>query len=106
MRQLAASATPARLRQNVADTLFPRIENPVGRYMLVNNIPFQVVGVLASKGSVSGDEDDDDVVFIPLTTGGLRLFGRRDVRMITVAVEDISAMDATEIIGTVSSRVD
>jgi macrolide transport system ATP-binding/permease protein len=64
--------------------------------MLVNNIPFQVVGVLASKGSVSGDEDDDDVVFIPLTTGGLRLFGRRDVRMITVAVEDISAMDATE----------
>lgn len=84
------------LGQNVADTLFPRTDDPVGRYLLVNDIPFQVVGVLASKGSVSGDEDDDDVVFIPLTTGGLRLFGRRDVRMITVAVKDIGAMDATE----------
>jgi len=93
---LRSYAPVAVLGQNVADTLFPRVENPVGRYMLVDNIPFQVVGVLASKGSVSGDEDDDDVVFIPLTTGGLRLFGRRDVRMITVAVEDIGAMDATE----------
>ncbi|MDH3239596.1 MAG: MacB family efflux pump subunit [Alphaproteobacteria bacterium] len=93
---LRSYAPVAVLGQNVADTLFPRVDNPVGRYMLVDNIPFQVVGVLASKGSVSGDEDDDDVVFIPLTTGGLRLFGRRDVRMITVAVEDIGAMDATE----------
>jgi macrolide transport system ATP-binding/permease protein len=103
---LRSYAPVAVLGQNVADTLFPRVEDPVGHYMLVDNIPFQVIGVLASKGSVSGDEDDDDVVFIPLTTGGLRLFGRRDVRMITVAVEDVAAMDATEqaITGLLKSR--
>ncbi len=89
-------AAVAVLGQNVADILFPATNDPLGRYVLVNNIPFQVIGVMTSKGSLSGDENDDDVVFVPLTTGNLRLFGTRNVRSITVAVESLAAMDATQ----------
>ena len=95
-RDLDSYAAVAALGQNVADALFPGEDDPIGRYILVNDIPFQVIGVMSSKGSISGDEDDDDVLFLPLTTGSLRLFGVRNLRSITVAVDDIAAMDATQ----------
>ena len=40
--------------------------------------------------------DQDDVVFVPYTTGGLRLFGQRFLRNITVAVDDVARIDETQ----------
>ena len=51
--------------------------DPIGQYVLINNIPFQVVGVLAPKGASRSGGDIDDNVFMPLTTAEMRLFGRR-----------------------------
>jgi macrolide transport system ATP-binding/permease protein len=84
------------LGQTVADTLFPQGVEPLGRYMLVNNVPFQVIGVMSSKGATPYGADMDDVAFVPLTTGSLRLFGQRHVRTITVQVEDVKQIDATQ----------
>ncbi|HET6521129.1 MAG TPA: ABC transporter permease, partial [Geminicoccaceae bacterium] len=88
------------LGRTTAGTLFPNGEEPVGRYVLVNNVPFQVIGVLAVKGASPSGDDLDDAAFVPLTTGGLRLFGARTLRSITVKV------DATGHIGTVEAAVD
>jgi macrolide transport system ATP-binding/permease protein len=80
----------------VYHTLFPDGEDPIGEYFLVGNAPFQVIGVMEPKGALSVNDDADDVVFIPLTTGMMRVFGQRHLGAITVAVDDISVMDETQ----------
>ena len=84
------------LGQTVVKNLYTQGEDPVGRYVLVNNIPFQVVGVLSAKGATTFGSDMDDTVFMPLSTGRMRLFGRRYVRAITVQVADVERIDETE----------
>ena len=89
-------AAVAVLGRTVYETLYPDGSDPIGDYVLLNNIPFQVTGVMTSKGATGFGNDQDDVVFVPLSTGGLRLFGQRYLRAITVAVSDVSQIDATE----------
>ena len=88
-------ATVAVLGQTVAAALF-RGEDPLGRFMLVNNIPFQVIGVMAPKGATAWGMDQDDVVFVPYTTASLRLTGQRHLRNVTVAVQDVDGIDETQ----------
>ncbi len=82
--------------QTVADTLFPRGTDPIGKYIMVENILCQVIGVMSIKGATPFGADQDDTVLVPLTTGGLRLFGRRHLRTITVAVDDTTQIDETQ----------
>jgi macrolide transport system ATP-binding/permease protein len=84
------------LGQTVAKTLFADGGNPLGQYVLVNKIPFQVIGVMAEMGASAGGNDQDDTMLVPLSTGSMRLFGQRNVRTITVQVEDAAAIDATQ----------
>jgi macrolide transport system ATP-binding/permease protein len=48
------------------------------------------------KGASPMGQDQDDVVFVPYTTGSLRIFGQTHLRNITVAVADIDRMDEIE----------
>ena len=84
------------LGRTVTNNLFPPGFDPIGTYVLVNNIPFQVIGVMAIKGATPFGSDMDDAAFVPLTTGSLRLFGQRHLRSIVVQVEDLDAMQATQ----------
>lgn len=88
-------APVAVIGQTVANILFPG-QDPVGRYILLRNVPFQVIGVMSPKGASPVGQDQDDVVFVPLTTGSYRLFGRRDLRSITVLVDDLAMIDETQ----------
>src|SRR5207253_4061276 len=89
-------ATVAVLGQTVANTLCPGGADPVGQHIVLNNVLFQVIGVMSERGASPNGSDQDDVVFVPVTTGSLRLFGQRYVRNITVAVQDVSAIDETQ----------
>ncbi|MGL4961571.1 MAG: MacB family efflux pump subunit [Inquilinus sp.] len=84
------------LGQTTARILFPEGVDPLGRYVLVNNIPFQVIGLMAAKGATTWGTDQDDIAFMPLSTGSLRVFGKRFVRSITVQVEDTALIDQTQ----------
>jgi macrolide transport system ATP-binding/permease protein len=84
------------LGQTVADNVFARDVDPIGQYVMVNSVLMQVVGIMSPKGATPFGADQDDVVFVPVTTGMLRLFGQRFLRNITVAVEDVSAIDDTQ----------
>lgn len=84
------------LGRTVADNLFPNGDSPIGKYVLVKNVPFEVSGVLARKGATAWGSDQDDVVLMPLSTGYMRLFGRRFVNSITVFVDDIGRVAETE----------
>lgn len=86
------------LGSTVANELFRDGREPLGEYILIRNIPFQVIGVLTSKGASSGPGggDQDDAVFVPLRTGALRLFGATHVNSISVMVDDIDVISETE----------
>ena len=95
-RDMAANAAVIVLGKTVAETLFPYGEDPVGKYVLVRNIPFEVIGVMAEKGAMPWGGDQDDAAFVPLTTGLVRLFGQNYVSNITVKVADLKLIDATQ----------
>ncbi|PWR21868.1 MacB family efflux pump subunit [Zavarzinia compransoris] len=90
-------ATVVVLGRTVANNLFPDGSDPVGQFVLIGNVPFQVVGVMAAKGASPMGTDQDDVAFVPLQTGMLRLFGARNLRTITVAVADVGRIDETQV---------
>lgn len=89
-------AAVAVLGKTVVDRLFAAGEDPIGQYIVLNNVLFQVIGQMATRGASPTGQDQDDVVMVPLTTGGLRLFGQRFLRNITVAVDDVEQIDATQ----------
>ena len=91
----ARYATVAVLGQTVANALFPG-RDAVGEFILVNNIPFQVMGVMTPKGATTWGQDQDDIVFMPFTTASLRITGQRFLRNVTVAVEDVGQIDDTQ----------
>ena len=54
--------------KTVVDNLFPSGENPVGKVIRFQKLPFRVVGVLKSKGYNSMGMDQDDLILAPYTT--------------------------------------
>jgi putative ABC transport system permease protein len=68
------------LGQTVVGKLFGPSFDPVGQNIRINNVPFEVIGVLESKGQSMQGQDNDDVVFIPESTyqskiqGGLQKY--------------------------------
>ncbi|MBE8717775.1 MacB family efflux pump subunit [Cellvibrio polysaccharolyticus] len=84
-------STVAVLGQTVADKFFPQ-GDALGQYVMVNNILFQVIGVMSKRGGSPMGQDQDDVVFVPFSTGSLRLFGQRFLRNATIAVADQTRM--------------
>lgn len=91
-----ALATVAVIGQKLAGRLFPDDFDPIRRMILVNNVPFQVIGVLSSKGALSGDSNDDDTIVFPFSTGSLRIFGKQELSWISVLVEDLARSKETE----------
>jgi macrolide transport system ATP-binding/permease protein len=90
------NATVAVLGQTVAKALFPDGRSPLGEYVLVNNLLFQVVGVMSERGASPMGSDQDDIVFVPYATSSLRLSGQRYLRNATVAVNDVGRIDETQ----------
>lgn len=66
--EVRSSAKVCVIGKTVADNLFTNGEDPVGKVICFNKIPFRVVGVLESKGYNSFGMDQDDVVLAPYTT--------------------------------------
>lgn len=54
--------------KTVVDNLFPNGENPVGKVIRFQKLPFKIVGVLESKGYNSMGMDQDDLILAPYTT--------------------------------------
>jgi len=54
--------------QTVADNIFPKGVNPIGKTIRFNKIPFQIIGILAKKGQNTFGQDQDDIILAPYTT--------------------------------------
>jgi putative ABC transport system permease protein len=62
------------LGQTVVDNLFGD-QDPVGQIIRIKSAPFTVIGVLAMKGQSANGQDQDDTIYIPVTTAQKKLFG-------------------------------
>ena len=92
MREYAAVVI---LGRTVASTLFPG-GGAVGKYVLMKNVPFLVIGVMSAKGASPNGSDQDDVIFVPISTALVRLFGQSYLSSITIKVKDAADIDATQ----------
>ncbi len=81
--------------QTIVDNLFGSID-PLGQVIRIKKIPFTVAGVLEAKGQSPNGQDQDDTIFIPITTAQKKLFGTSfpgSIRLMTVkarSAEDLA----------------
>jgi macrolide transport system ATP-binding/permease protein len=87
-------APVALIGQTVKKNFFPTKTHC--KTILVKNIPFEIIGVMGVKGSSMFGTDQDDVVFVPLSTGTVRLFGRAYLSNIVAQAEDVKAIEETQ----------
>lgn len=74
--------------------------DPIGRRVRVRSVPFEVIGVLESKGQAGFGQDQDDVVLGPLSAVRSRIAGRRSrgdsVQTIYVKATDEDSLDRVQ----------
>jgi len=93
-----SAAKVALLGQTVVDSLFGGID-PIDQIIRIKKIPFKVIGVMVSKGQSMVGQDQDDVVYVPITTAQKKLFGTSFpgmVRMITIKARSLEDLPNAE----------
>ena len=89
------------LGATVAEALFPGSAYPIGETIRINDVPFEIIGVLDSKGG-AGPMNNDDFIFVPLSTAQTRLFSVSTVRgepiisNINIEARSKEEMDSTQ----------
>jgi len=94
--QARGSARVAVLGQTVVQNLFGG-NDPVGETIRINRVPFEVIGVMETKGLDISGKDQDDQVFIPLRTALRRVFNLTYVGTVYVSVRDSRDMDSASV---------
>lgn len=79
---------------SVRKALFADGSDPIGQDILIDSVPFQVIGILTSKGAGNG-EDQDERVIVPLTTAAARLYGHTNPNWIAVQIDDAKQANQT-----------
>ena len=91
----------------IATELFGDMD-PINKTMRIGNVPFKIIGLLKTKGQNGMGMDQDDLVFIPITTAQKKVFGTDfpgTVKMINVKAQNsdvlsIAEEDITELLQT------
>jgi putative ABC transport system permease protein len=83
------------LGARVQEALFPGAD-PVGRWIRVRGVPFQVIGVLEPKGVLADGSDEDNQIVVPLRTALRRVFNTTWISTVFVSVRDPERMDDAE----------
>lgn len=100
---IKTSAKVCVIGKTVADNLFTNGEDPVGKVIRYNKIPFRIVGVLKAKGYNSFGMDQDDMVLAPYTTVMKRILSVTylqgiNASAITEDMTDLAIDDITSIL--------
>lgn len=66
-------------------------KSPIGEMIKINRINFRVIGILPAKG-VSGPQDNDDRIMIPVVTSMYRVFGKDYIESIEVEGQDATVL--------------
>ncbi len=72
---------------DIRKELFPD-EDPLGKTLRIGDVPFQVKGVMATRGAGPGGGSLDNFILIPVTTASRRLFNRDYLTSVAVQLKD------------------
>lgn len=89
---LDAQRQVAVLGKQVATDIFGEESNPTGKIIRINNKTFTIIGVTQSKGG-TGFFNQDDVVYIPLTTAQKNIFGINYLSSIAIGIKNEKLMN-------------
>ncbi|MDR1341017.1 MAG: ABC transporter permease [Prevotellaceae bacterium] len=81
------SAKVCIIGKTVVKNLFPGGENPLGKTIRFNKIPFRVIGILEGKGQNQMGQDMDDVLIVPYTTVQKRILAITYIHMIMASAQ-------------------
>jgi putative ABC transport system permease protein len=84
------------LGNTVKDKLFPDGANPLGRTVRVDQVRLRVVGVFAPKGRSPIGADQDDQLFLPITTAQHRVVGEERITTILTRPRDTNQTEAVQ----------
>ncbi|OGG12490.1 hypothetical protein A2875_04425 [Candidatus Gottesmanbacteria bacterium RIFCSPHIGHO2_01_FULL_46_14] len=90
-RDVSAMTKVAVLGPQAVTDLFGQGTNPIGESIRIRNNSFRVIGVTVSKGG-TGFQNQDDMVFVPLTTAQKQLFGAKNITSISVEATNENVM--------------
>lgn len=96
--EVRSAAQVAVIGKRVATELFAGAD-PIGQTIRIRNLPFEVIGLLSTKGQSLDGRDQDDSIVMPVTTVQRKLSGNRfrdSVRMIMVQAESEELMPLAE----------
>ncbi len=82
----------------VATELFGDMD-PINKTMRIGNVPFKIIALLKTKGQSGMGMDQDDLVFIPITTAQKKVFGTDfpgSIKMINVKAQNSDAMEIAQ----------
>lgn len=79
------------LGQTVAKELFGDM-NPLDKTIRIKSIPFKVIGTLTARGQSGPGQDQDDMVYIPLSTAQKKVSGSQFLNMVNMLM--LQAYDA------------
>jgi putative ABC transport system permease protein len=94
-QQIKSSAKVAILGPDTRDELFGENINPSGQIVRINKIDFQVIGVTTAKGG-SGFNNQDDMVYVPLSTAQHFLAGNDYINNISITAADQNSMTSVQ----------
>ncbi|MBZ9631591.1 ABC transporter permease [Salegentibacter sp. LM13S] len=93
--EVKSSSKVAVIGQTVRENLFSTEEDPIGKMIRFNKIPFRIIGVLSPKGENTFGQDQDDVILAPYTTVQKRILGINYVQSIVAsAISEEKAPEA------------
>jgi putative ABC transport system permease protein len=93
---LKKTASVCLVGQTVCRKLFPNRADPIGEWVRVEYLRFKVVGVLKEKGRAPTGADQDDQIFIPLTTFQRMLVGTENIDIILATASSQEVLDQAE----------
>ena len=94
------------LGQRVREALFGTHGQAVGQEILVGNVPFRVIGVMAPKPAPFPEDDVNNQVIVPVGAAAVRLVGSMELSRINVVIRDMRHAAETEaaIVKTLTAR--
>ncbi|MGZ2372036.1 ABC transporter permease [Ancylomarina sp. YFZ004] len=81
--------------QTVIENVFAEGEDPIGKSIRFNNIPFKVIGTLKEKGNNTFGQDQDDMILAPYTTVMKRINRQTYLRAIVISAKSEDQIAAT-----------
>lgn len=94
-KEIKTAAKVCLIGQTIIENIFNEDEDPIGKSIRFNNIPFKIIGTLKEKGDNTFGQDQDDMILAPYTTVMKRLFRQTHLRAIVISAKSEDYIEKT-----------